>query len=153
MQRLTAWLAAYCGDLDSERRALECLSSVNPCDFESIDRLVAIAQKEGKADRVHELRRQKLEVGRRLARYDRLYKRNQTIRDAAEMASLAEQLGQPFESRVLRTIAIATRLEHHERRDAVVRSRRDVTTRQSARGTLADLLASELEAADRAKAR
>jgi enediyne biosynthesis protein E4 len=150
IQRLTAWLAAYCGDLDSERRARECLSSVNPCDFESFDRLVAIAQKEGKADRAHDLRRQKLELDRLLARYDRLYKRNQTIRDAAEMASLAEQLGQPFQAKVLLTIAIATELEHRDRSEAIVRSSRQVSTTQSPVGTLADLLAEELDAADRA---
>ncbi len=153
IQRLTAWLAEYRSDLGSERSALERLIGVNPGDIDAFDRLVAIAQKEGQADRADELRRRRIEVERLVALYDKLYKRNQTIRDAAEMASLAEQLGQPFEAKVLRTIAIATGLEHHERRDAVVRSRRDVTTRQSAQGTLADLLASELEAADRAKAR
>jgi enediyne biosynthesis protein E4 len=153
IQRLTAWLAEFCSDLDSERSALERLIGVNPGDIDAFDRLVAIAQKEGQADRADELRRRRIEVERLVALYDKLYKRNQTIRDAAEMASLAEQLGQPFESKVLRTIAIATGLDHHERRDAVVGSRRDVTTRQSAQGTLADLLASELEAADRAKAR
>ena len=94
VQRLTAWLAAYRGDFDSERRALECLIAINPCDFETLDRMVAIAQNEGEADRAEELRRQKIEVQRLLARYDKLYKRNQTIRDAAEMASLARQLGQ-----------------------------------------------------------
>jgi tetratricopeptide (TPR) repeat protein len=153
VQRLTAWLAAYRGDLDSERRALECLIAVNPCDFETLDRLVAIAQKEGEADRAQELRRQKNEVERLLARYDKLYKRNQTIRDAAEMASLAEQLGQPFEAKALQTIAIATELEHRERPDPLVRSSRDVTTMPSPGGTLADLLARELDAADRAATR
>jgi enediyne biosynthesis protein E4 len=153
IQRLTAWLAAYRGELDSERIALERLLTINPDDIDAIDRLVAIAQKEGKADRAQELRRQKSEVRRLLVRYDKLYKRNQTIRDAAEMASLAEQLGHPFEAKVLQTIAIATGPERRQGRDPLVRSSRDVTTRQSPQGTLADLLASELEAADRTTAR
>jgi tetratricopeptide (TPR) repeat protein len=147
VQRLTAWLAAYRGDLDSERQALECLIAINPCDFDALDRLVAIAQKEGKADRAQELRSQKTEGDRLLARYDKLYKRNQTIRDAAEMASLAEQLGQLFEAKVLQTIAIATELQHRQRRDPVVRTSGDVT--QAPRGTLADVLARELDSADR----
>ena len=153
VQRLTAWLAAYRGDFDSERRALECLIAINPCDFETLDSMVAIAQNEGEADRAEELRRQKIEVERLLARYDKLYKRNQTIRDAAEMASLAEQLGQRFEARVLQTIAFATELEHRQRPDPPAASSRDDTKMPSPRGTLADLLVRELDAADRSATR
>ncbi len=153
VQRLTAWLAAYRGDLDSERRALECLIAINPCDFETLDRMIAIAQNEGEADRAEELRRQKIEIDRLLARYDKLYKRNQTIRDAAEMASLAEKLGQPFEAKVLQTIAFATELEHRQGPGPPAASSRDVTTMPSPRGTLADLLVRELDAADRSATR
>jgi enediyne biosynthesis protein E4 len=152
-QRLTAWLAAHRGDLDSERRALERLLAVDPADFATLDRLVAIAEKEGKADRAGELRRKKTEVDRLQARYDTLDKRNQTIRDAVEMASLAERLGQRFEARVFLTIAIATEREHRQFRDRLVRSSQDVSTTQSPAGTLADLLANELDAADRATTR
>jgi tetratricopeptide (TPR) repeat protein len=150
VQRLIAWLAEFRGDVDSERRALERLSAFNPADFDTLDRLVAIAQKEGKADRADELRRQKIEVDRLQARYKKLYKRNQTIRDAPEMASLAEQLGQPFEAKVLRTIATATDSEH---RDSMVRSSQNVPVKHPQRGTLADLLAQELTAADRTMTR
>ena len=150
VQRLIAWLAEFRGDVDSERRALERLIALNPADFNTLDRLVAIAQKEGKADRADELRRQKIEVDRLLARYDKLYKRNQTIRDAPEMASLAEQLGQPFEAKVLSTIATATDSEH---RDPIVRSSQNVPVKHPQRGTLADLLAQELTAVDRTMTR
>ena len=72
VQRLTAWLAAHRGDLDSERRALERLVAVDPADFAALDRLVAIAEKEGKADRAGELRRKKTEIDRLQARYEKL---------------------------------------------------------------------------------
>ena len=149
VQRLTAWLAARRGDLDAERQALESLIAVNPADFTTFDRLVIIAEKEGKPDRADELRRKKIEVGQLQARYEKLYRRNQTIRDAREMASLAEQLGRQFEAKVFLTIAVATGPDHHHLRDQLVRASQDVRTIESPGGNLADLLAKELGAADR----
>ncbi len=153
VQRLTAWLAAHRGDLDSERRALERLVAVESADFAALDRLVAIAEKEGKADRAGEFRRQKTEVDRLQARYEKLYRRNQTMRDARELASLAERLGHRFEAKVFLTIAIATEPEHRQLRDQLVRSSQDVSATRSPGGTLADRLAKELDAADRATTR
>jgi enediyne biosynthesis protein E4 len=150
VQRLIAWLAEFRGDVDSERRALEQLIALNPADLNTLDRLVAIAQKEGKSDRADELRRKKIEVDRLQARYEKLYKRNQTIRDAPEMASLAEQLGQPFESKVLLTIAMATGPETRHLRNQLLRNSQAVSTTQSRGGRLRELLAQELDAADRA---
>jgi enediyne biosynthesis protein E4 len=150
---LTAWLAAHCGDVEKQRRALERLIAVNPADLSAIDRLVAIAHEEGKADRALELRRMKTEVDRLEARYGKLYKRNQTIRDAAEMARLAEQLGQPFEAKVFLTIAIATGPKHSHLRDQLVRASQNVSKTQSPGGNLAGLLAHELDAADRTTTR
>ena len=106
--RLTAWLAAYRGDLESERQELERLVAVDPADFAALDRLAAIAEKEGQVDHAGEIRRRKTDVARLQARYEKLDKRNQTIRDAPEMAGLAERLGRRFEAKVLLTIAIAT---------------------------------------------
>jgi enediyne biosynthesis protein E4 len=153
VHRLKAWLAAYQRDLDSERRALEHLVSVDPTDFAALDRLVVIAEKEGKADHAAQLRRDQTEIDRLQARYEKLDKRNQTIRDAREMASLAERLGHQFEAKVFLTIAIATNPEHGQLRDQLVRSSQDVSTTQSPGGTLADLLAKELDAADRTTTR
>jgi enediyne biosynthesis protein E4 len=150
VQRLTAWLAAHRGDLDSERRALERLVAVDPTDFAALDRLAAIAEKEGKSDRAGELRRKKTAIDRLQARYEKLDKRNQTMRDALEMASLAERLGHQFEAKVFLTIAIATEPEHRQPRDQLIRSNQDVAVTHSPGGTLADLLAEELDAADRA---
>ena len=149
LERLTAWLAAHIGDLEKERRALERLIAVDPADLNAIDRLVAIAREEGNADRALELGRKKTEVARLEARYAKLYKRNQTIRDAPELARLAEQLGQPFEAKVFLTIALATEPKHSHIRDQLVRASHDVSKTQSLRGNLASLLAEELDAADR----
>ena len=129
--------------------SVERVIAVDPTDFKCLDRLAAIARREGKADRADELHRKKIEVSRLEARYEKLYKRNQTIRDAAEMASLAEQLGQPFEAKVLLTIAIATEPEQHYLRDQLVRVGQDTATDQSLRGKLAELFAKELDDADR----
>jgi enediyne biosynthesis protein E4 len=150
VQRLSAWLAAFRGDLEKERQALERLVAINPADFNALDRLLAIAQNDDEADRADELRRQKAEVERLRARYEKLYKRNQTIRDAREMARLAEHLGQSFEAKVLRTIAMATDSEY---RDSIDRSSQNAPVTHPQRGTLAELLAQELAAAGRTTTR
>ena len=150
VQRLTAWLAAFRGDLDAERRALERLVGVDPTDFAALDRLEAIAEKEGKSDRAGEYRRMKTEIGRLQARFEKLYKRNQTMRDAGEMAGLAEQLSRPFEAKVFRTIAMAA---ESERRDPIIRPSQNVPATHPPTATLADLLAEELAAADLARSR
>ena len=108
VQRLNTRLAAVHGDLEAERRALERLLEVDPADLAALDRLAVIADRDGKPDRALAYRRRKAEIGRLQARYETLYTRNQTMRDAGEMAKLAEQLGRPFEAKVFRTIAIAT---------------------------------------------
>ena len=122
----------HCGDLDSEQRALERLIAVKPTDFVVFDRLVAIAEKRGKADRAGELRSKKTEIGRLLARYEKLDKRNQTIRDAGEMANLAERLGRRFEAKVFLTIAIATEPNQRQVREQLVGSSQDDSSKSSA---------------------
>jgi tetratricopeptide (TPR) repeat protein len=145
VQRLIAWLAAFRGDLEAERRALERLVTIDPANLTALDRLAAIAEKEGKPEHVSEYRRIKTEIGRLQARFDTLYKRNQTMRDAAEMASLAEQLGRPFEAKAFRTIARAV---EPERRDSIVPAAQSDPASHPRTGTLADLLAEELAFAD-----
>jgi len=146
VERLKAWLAAYRDDLTAEKRALGELVAIEPTDFAAIDRLVAIAEKAGEPDRANQLRQQKIEIERLKTRYEKLDGRNQTIRDAREMASLADRLGRRFEAKVFRTIANATDPEH---RDEVVPSDQNVVPAYSPPGTLADLLAQELDAANR----
>jgi hypothetical protein len=72
------------------------------------------------------------------------------MRDAGEMATLAEQLGRTFEAKVFRTIAMAT---EPDRREPIVPSSRSVRVTLPQRGTLADLLAEELAAANLTKTR
>jgi tetratricopeptide (TPR) repeat protein len=110
--RLKVWLAASRRDVGAERRELERLIVTDPTDETAWDRLANLAAADGEPAKTTELRSRKNEVDRLQARYAKLYGRNQPIRDAAEMADLAEQLGRTFEARVFLTLAIA---EHPDR--------------------------------------
>ena len=73
----------------------------------ALARLAQLAEKEGQTDRIAELLGKKREIDRLKARYEKLHKRRQPVRDAAEMAQLAEQLGRGFEARAFLTLAIS----------------------------------------------
>jgi tetratricopeptide (TPR) repeat protein len=150
IQRLVTWLASLRGDVDAERRALARLIELDPADHAALDRLAALADKEGESDRAADYRRAKLEVGRLRERYQKLFERNQTVRDAAEMASVAEKLGRRFEARALNTIAAATQSGG---RDQTLPSNPSDSVTHPQRGTLADVIAEDLTATDRATAR
>ncbi len=105
--RLSALLCSGRGDVECEYRELESLLAVAPADLTALDRLAQIAEKGGQRARTAELHRQKAEIDRLNSRYMKLYERNQSIRDAEEMAALAEKLGRHFEARVFLTLAIA----------------------------------------------
>jgi enediyne biosynthesis protein E4 len=146
VQRLTAWLAARRGDRGGERRALERLIAVDPADATAWDRLVELAVQEGQHARVAELRGKKAEIDQLTARYHKLYQRNQPMRDAAEMAHLAEQLGLGFEARAFLTVAAAVGSGGDQlRRELAQRQPRGRTVPAAGR-TLAEVLAAELEA-------
>jgi tetratricopeptide (TPR) repeat protein len=142
--RLAAWLAARRGDAESERRALEREIDVDPTDVKAVDRLAELTASAGRPERVAELETKKSNIERLRARYLKLYVRHQPMRDAAEMADLAEQLGRRFEARVFLTVAIAADPNRDDRgRDLARLAERSVTTEGPER-TLADLLAPEL---------
>jgi enediyne biosynthesis protein E4 len=105
--RLNAWLASRRGDVETERQEQQRLIEANPTDLAALDRLVQLAEKEGQHTKAAELGRKKAETDRLQARYDKLYERNQPIRDAVEMARLAEHLGRWFEARVFLVLAIS----------------------------------------------
>ena len=107
IHKLAAWFAARRGDVESERRALERLIAADPADFVALDRLAELAVKNGQPNRAAGLRREKTEIERCYARYQQLHVRHQPSRDAAEMARLAEQLGQRFEAKAFLTLAVA----------------------------------------------
>jgi enediyne biosynthesis protein E4 len=109
-----AWLASHGGDVESEQRELERLLIANPGDLSALDRLVQLAQKDGRTEDATRLLRQKAETDRLRARYQKLYERTQPMRDAEELARLADQLGRGFEARAFLTLAIS---EEPERED------------------------------------
>jgi enediyne biosynthesis protein E4 len=145
IHKLTAWFAARRGDVESERRALERLIVADPADFFALDRLALLAEQNGQPDRAAGLRREKAGIERMLARYDRLHVRLQPKRDAAEMASLAEKLGQRFEATAFLTLAVAVDPDRHDLRSELDRLKARGDTLELRGRTLADLLASEFD--------
>ncbi len=107
IHRLKAWLAVNRGDLATERRELERLSTIDPADTTTLDRLAQLAEKDGQAARAAALLLKKAEIDRLRARYGQLHERKQPLRDAVELAHLAEQLGRVFEARVFLTLEIS----------------------------------------------
>jgi enediyne biosynthesis protein E4 len=105
--RALAWLAAKRGDAEAERGALDRLLAVEPADLTAIERLAELRQHEGRTEQAALLRRRKDEIRPLQARYEKLFARKQPIRDAVEMARLAERLGRLFEARAFLTLAIA----------------------------------------------
>jgi thioredoxin-like negative regulator of GroEL len=143
IHRLKAWLAVNRGDLATERRELELLSAIDPADLPTLDRLAQLAKKDGQPARAAALLVQKAEIDRLRSRYETLHQRNQPIRNAVELARLAEQLGRVFEARVFLTLEISEDPNREDLRHDLERlSPRPVTV--PARGrSLADLLAVE----------
>jgi tetratricopeptide (TPR) repeat protein len=107
VHRLKAWLAAHRGDVSTERQELENLLAIDPTDRTALGRLTWLAEKDGRPDRIAELRRKNAEIDRLQTRFEKLHDRKQPIRDAVEMAHLADQLGRVFEARVFLTLAVS----------------------------------------------
>jgi tetratricopeptide (TPR) repeat protein len=105
--RLAAWFAARDGDTVAELSALEQLLATDPADSAARNRLIELAQKQGQPARAEELRRLGREIDDLIALYNKRFERNQPLRDAAEMAGIAQRLGREFEARVFLTLAIA----------------------------------------------
>jgi enediyne biosynthesis protein E4 len=122
VHKLTAWFAARQRDQALEKLELERLIDSDPTDFPALDRLEELLLNERQPDRAADLRSKKLEVERLLARYQKLYKRNQPRRDAVEMAHLAGQLGQLFEARGFLTLAAALDPDRPDLRDELAAS-------------------------------
>ena len=124
--RVGAWLASACGDIESERRELAAFIAEAPGDFEAQERLEKLEPSAATRADAAGLRRRNEETERAQARYRELYRRNQPSRDAEEMARLAETLGHRFEAIVLLTAALADE----------PRSRRSSSGPPSTRGSL-----------------
>jgi tetratricopeptide (TPR) repeat protein len=145
VERLTAWLASRRGDRAGEQRALERLIAVEPAELAAWDRLAELAVQGGQPAKAALLRGQKAEIDRMTARYHRLYQRNQPIRDATEMARLAEQLGRWFEARAFLTVATAVHPSRDELRRELARLEQHARTIPEPGRTLAEALAADLE--------
>jgi enediyne biosynthesis protein E4 len=152
VRRVAAWLAARRGDAGAHRRALERLVAADPADHDAIDRLAALSQPLAHPGRAEEPGRRKARTDRLGTRFRELYRRNQPIRDAAEMGRLAEQLGRPFEAEAFLTLAVATDPDRPDLRNDLARlsrSNREWSRALDAPGlTLARAVASELDAPD-----
>jgi thioredoxin-like negative regulator of GroEL len=144
--RLAAWMAARRGDAAAERRALERLVEIDPADLAARGRLIDLTLQSGDHARAAELRRQAAEIDELKALYHRRFDRNQPLRDAAEMARIAERLGREFEARVFLTVALAVDPGRNDlRRDRERLDRRN-QARDWAGRSLADVLEHEATA-------
>jgi hypothetical protein len=98
------------------RRVTVCVTTrlvvVLPADLTALDRLARFAEINGQPALAGEFRSKRADVQRLRARYQQLYERKQPVRNAIELACLAEQLGRAFEARAFLTLAIAEYPEH-----------------------------------------
>jgi enediyne biosynthesis protein E4 len=104
--RINAWLAGHRGDIATERSELELLIAANPCDLSAFDRLIELHKKGNRPALAAEVFQNRNAVRELLGRYMMLHGRKQPIRDAEELARIAERLGRGFEARGFLTIAV-----------------------------------------------
>ena len=114
-----------------------------PVDVKDLDRLAALARNSGHPDQAAEFTNRKAELERLLVRYLKLHDRVQPIRDAVELAHLAERLGRTFEARVFVSLAIAATPERDDLRRDLERLNRSSATVADGGQTLAEILALE----------
>jgi enediyne biosynthesis protein E4 len=105
VHQIKAWLAAHRGDIIDEGRELELVVAGDPADMTSLARLVELAKKAGQRTEAAEFSRRRAQAEQWLTRYRQLFEWKQPIRNAQEMAQLANELGRQFEARAFRTIA------------------------------------------------
>ena len=129
-----------------ERRELLALLSTASADLVAMDRLAQLEEKRSQPVRAASLEGKKAEAETRRVRYLKLYEREQHVRDAEEMAGLAEQLGRIFEARVFLNLAAAQEPEREDLRREFSRLAGRRNPAIAKRGqTLADVLGSELK--------
>jgi enediyne biosynthesis protein E4 len=107
LHRVNAWLARQRGDDTQERRELELLVEADPAAANGLDRLAELAEKEDQPEQAAHFRSKKADIDRLRAHYLNRHDRKQPIRDAVELAHVAELLGRRFEARVFLSIAIS----------------------------------------------
>jgi thioredoxin-like negative regulator of GroEL len=144
VDRLNAWLCARRTDVECERQALERLNADDPGDATAALRLVQLAEKGGQPEVAARSRQHSEQTDRLRIRYQELYDRTQHMRDAEEMARIADQLGRWFEARVFLTLALVSQPERTDLKSDLKR----VSSKLIAPGvpgqTLAQVVAHEL---------
>lgn len=157
VRRLAAWLAAHTRPVrpEVERRAIERLVELDPTNVDAVDRLAGLVGAEVSPGRMKDLRRCVAEARRLKDRFRELHRRNQPIRDAAELGRLAWRLGRPFEAEAFLTLAVAADPDRTDLRDElahVARASDEARRPLEAAGlTLDQAVAAELNAARRLK--
>jgi enediyne biosynthesis protein E4 len=141
IHRLKAWLSAQRGDIEAERRELERVVAADPADLAALDRLGQLSDQAGLRDRLAQVVGKKADIERMRERYIKLHDRNQPVRDAVEMAHLAEQLGSAFEARVFLTVAIGEDPDREDLRQDLQRVAKSPKMVAKPGQTLAELLA------------
>jgi thioredoxin-like negative regulator of GroEL len=142
--RLAAWLCVRNNDQVAERRQLQRLVALDPADGPALDRLAQLAMTASRTDQAVDLRARKVEIDRLRTRYEKLFDRNQPIRDAEEMAAIAERLGRVFEARGFLTVELAQGPDRADLRQQLARLNAIRGTRPDMATTLAEWLAREL---------
>jgi hypothetical protein len=104
--KINAWLASHWGDFATERSELELLIAADPSDLSAFDRLINLHEKGKQPALAAEVLQKRNAARELLGRYMMLHGRKQPIRDAEELARIAEQLGRGFETRGFLTIAV-----------------------------------------------
>ena len=108
VHRLKARLAANRGDVASERRELERLCAIGSGRSDAPGPACPTGGERGAAGSSRRAPSQETrDRSAAQARYEKLHMRRQPVRDAVEMAHLAEQLGRVFEARAFLTLAIS----------------------------------------------
>jgi thioredoxin-like negative regulator of GroEL len=140
IHRLSAWLAAACGDIERETRELATGVAESPEDFEALERLERLERGKGSGTIGVDWPRRRAQIERDQSRYRELYRRNQPARDAEEMARLAERLGHRFEATVFLTAALADEPDRDDLREAKNRLEKAARDPDGAGKTLSDRL-------------
>ena len=140
-----AWFARARRDSAAERRYLDALLAIDPGRSSSLARLAELTLQAGDSGKSLELRRKKIGLDAAVDRYTRLYREEKYDEHLDELATLAEQLGRSFEARCFWELA---RLQSPANAAAIrALSRLDSHGKppSSPSGSLADLLAGDLE--------
>jgi enediyne biosynthesis protein E4 len=143
--KFAAWLAEKRRDARSERRALELLIATDPADGAALDRLAVLADRENQPSRAAELRGRKTELDQVNSRYKELFLRDQALRDAEEMARLAERLGRLFEAKVFWSVASAAEPDRADLQKALAELRQRQAPVGEPGQTAAEMIASRLD--------